>query len=419
VDVLHNSRDVDNLGLLDPVVLLNVSSLSGTMVMVDVVSLVLFAVVVMNTVTLGSSLSSLELAFVSGGNSLLSMVFLEGDSFLLLSHALGSDLEDFLFSELGGSSSAFSDHSGCLNASGTNVSGVSSKLGLAKHFLLDLFGLFNDDGSSSLHSVLNGVSVLSGFLGFPSSLLHSSISNFGGSSELGIGFGSLFFGFGHCSSLHSLGLVLDVHQVFNRFLLCVFDVSAGTIEFSLSSSEDVSLGSLSCGHGTSSNAVSTVSDIFCSLKLGGKDSSGISSGLGVSPGIDINVSSATVEVSSAGLVVVVGVVDNLSLLLVPVRLLNPLISGGLGALVRVMVVVAMGVLNIGVPLVDHSSGPSGVVLVPGLGQDNLFVGLGVGLSGMHNLLGLVDDGLDLHMLDGLLVFDYVGHSGLSGHGNDC
>lgn len=418
MDVLHDLRDVDNLGLLDPVALLNVSSLCGTMVMVDVVSLVLFAVsVVMNTVTLGFSLSSLVSAFVSAGNSLLSSVFLESDSFLLLSHALGSDLDDSLFSDLGGSSSALSEHSGFLNASGTKVSGGSSKLGLVKHFLLDLFGLFNEVGSSSLHSVLNVVSVLSSFLGFPSSLLNSSISNFGGSSELGHGSGFLFFGFGHCSSLHSLGLVLDVHQVFNSFLLCVFDVSAGTIEFSLRSSENVSLGSLSCGHSTSSNAVSTVSDTLCSLKLGGKDSSGISSGFGVSPGIHINVSIATVEVSSAGLVVVVGVADNLGLLLVPVRLLNPLISGSLGALV--IMVVAMAVLNIGVPLVDHSSGPSGVVLVPGLRQDNLFVGDGVSLSSVHNLLGLVDDGLGLHMLDGLHVFDYVGHGGLSGHGNNC
>jgi len=72
--VLHDLRDVDNLGLLDPVALLNVSSLSGTMVMVDVVNLVLFAVS-LNTVTLGSSLSSLVSAFVSAGNSLLFSVF--------------------------------------------------------------------------------------------------------------------------------------------------------------------------------------------------------------------------------------------------------------------------------------------------------------------------------------------------------
>lgn len=72
--MLHDLRDVDNLGLLDPVALLNVSSLSGTMVMVDVVNLVLFAVS-LNTVTLGSSLSSLVSAFVSAGNSLLSSVF--------------------------------------------------------------------------------------------------------------------------------------------------------------------------------------------------------------------------------------------------------------------------------------------------------------------------------------------------------
>lgn len=72
--MLHDLRDVDNLGLLDPVALLNVSSLSGTMVMVDVVNLVLFAVS-LNTVTLGSSLSSLVSAFVSAGNSLLFSVF--------------------------------------------------------------------------------------------------------------------------------------------------------------------------------------------------------------------------------------------------------------------------------------------------------------------------------------------------------
>lgn len=254
------------------------------------------------------------------------------------------------------------------NSSLLNVLSMFSKLALFVFSLgdkshLSLVGLLSGMSGFSLHLVLDSDSVHSSLLGFPGSLLDNSSGRSLGFVESVLGGFLLFSSSEDSSSLHALSFVHNVAEFVSGLSVGVVDTLSGGLNTILSTSDDVSLQVVGKSVGFSHGAISSVGDVVGSSELGLKCLHGSSSFGRSFPGAHIDLAIVLVEVSHAGSIGGVSLMDDSSSRS-PHGFLNPLVSLDVMSSMCVLMNDDVGSLH-SVPVGNLSSSPSHVVLVEG------------------------------------------------------
>lgn len=175
--------------------------------------------------------------------------------------------------------------------------------------------LLSGSSSSGLHLVLDSNGAYSGLFGLPGSLLNSSIGSFLSIFELKHSGSFFFLSSSDGLSLNSLSFVHNVNELFAGSLSGLVNTSLSISDSRFGALEQGSF--LSSSFFGSSGSESTVSHITGSLKFSSQSFFGSDSGLRVFPGDGRFLSSISVESSFAFMVSAVSLLDN-GMLLGPV-----------------------------------------------------------------------------------------------------
>lgn len=234
---VSNSLD----GLLDPVILLNVSGFFMLVVMLNVVSFMFFTAFLLVSVVMHACFTcfvSLPLTFISMSHASLVSVLVTSFS------SLGTSSLFFLFhfNSLFGESNFLSclDLGQCFsfNSSSFSMSGFLFGFSSGDHSLFDLMGFLSKLGSLRLSLILLCLSSKSKLLGLPGSISNFFVSSVFSSLEFKFSFSFLIFGFSHGFTLDSSSFVHDVLHVCCGILSSSDSFVASIINFTLSSIDD-------------------------------------------------------------------------------------------------------------------------------------------------------------------------------------